>query len=642
MQKEAVDTMLRLLPGRVCHFDGSEYPLPIKATFLGDNEIDLSSLRLQLTEKRACDVKELLKPLLLAAELYEACREDKSAFFITDHAVQSYVFTGSKWKAGWVLVLGGDEQTELVEKLKRRNFVVFTDQPDIPDTFHIGNRDTSPIYFLQMMVRYGLVWGRICPGDDHEMGHFLEKDMPGFIIIYENLRPLKYLVALGLMKLGAPAVVPPIFPFAYGKWVAAGGIDEIVHQGIRFPNLRTRYYKDGIISLPDFCNPAFANEKVEGGRLYGGGENSFFCLRPAKQIERAVNVIGIPVEEIGIMVEIEHEHLSDDLALLIEQTALKSISFLPGVEAGEERGVFFLRTGGGIKLDSSRIGETVYWGIRLKYPRLEKIKVSFIYDLDLLKVEADEIRRYKAERRGNVDKMTEENTDELCMCTECRPFSLEHTCILTPDRIPMCASRSYFSVKASAYFGLSRVPYQRQREKDLPLKDVFKKGKVLDPQRGEYEGSNEVYRKLTGGKLQRVYLHSLRGYPHTSCGCFQNLAFWIEEVKGIGIMSRNSAAAAPNGQTWEMLANRAGGKQSEGITGVSFSYICSSNFLKGDGGIRNVVWVNSGLYKKISSRFLPGQKVATEKDMRTVEELREFLGVNGPPRIKHQAKGGTP
>ena len=77
-----------------------------------------------------------------------------------------------------------------------------------------------------------------------------------------------------------------------------------------------------------------------------------------------------------------------------------------------------------------------------------------------------------------------------------------------------------------------------------------------------------------------------------------------------------------------MLANFAGGKQNPGITGVSINYIRSSKFLKGDGGIKKVVWVDSDLYNQISFCFKKGQKVATEKDVHTIEELRNFLKSN--------------
>jgi CO dehydrogenase/acetyl-CoA synthase beta subunit len=42
--------------------------------------------------------------------------------------------------------------------------------------------------------------------------------------------------------------------------------------------------------------------------------------------------------------------------------------------------------------------------------------------------------------------------------------------------------------------------------------------------------------------------------PHTSCGCFQNLAFRIHGHDGLGIMKRGSAAVTPDGRTGEMLA----------------------------------------------------------------------------------------
>ena len=155
---------------------------------------------------------------------------------------------------------------------------------------------------------------------------------------------------------------------------------------------------------------------------------------------------------------------------------------------------------------------------------------------------------------------------------------------------------------------------------------IFDRGQVLDAARGEYEGCNEVYRHLTGGQLEQVFLHSLRRHPHTSCGCFQNLDFWIEEVSGIGIMSRDATAITPTGESWTMLANRAGGKQSSGIMGISLPYVRSPQFLRGDGGMANVVWVDSGLYLKLQRLFLPSQRVATEKDVRTLSELKTYLG----------------
>ena len=89
-------------------------------------------------------------------------------------------------------------------------------------------------------------------------------------------------------------------------------------------------------------------------------------------------------------------------------------------------------------------------------------------------------------------------------------------------------------------------------------------------------------------------------------------------------MSRGSKARSPDGRTWDMLANNAGGKQTDGITGVSNAYIKSKDFLRGDGGLGNVVWMDSKLYSDLSGIFKDGQYVATELNASTVD-LKEYL-----------------
>lgn len=626
MQEEAVRLLLEMLPDEVGEFEGSDFALPVKTTFLGDADLSLVALRRELEGRTGDDVKDLLAPVLLAAEQVEAAQADRHQYFLTDRTVQGMVFSGAKWRAGWALVLGGDDQAPLIDELKQRSFIVFTDRAGVPDTRYIGPRDTSPIYFLQLMVRYGLVWGRIAPGDDHEMGHFLERDMPGLIFVTEDLPPLKYLVTLGLMKLGAPAVVPSTFPFPYGHRIVADTVPDMLERGSQFENLRQRYFEDEIIALPEPANPAFANETFEPVTRLGGGEASFFCVRPATERSARFTVVGEPPSQIGVLVEIVAEGLDPDVAEIVEKAALKAVNYLPGVHGYERGGSFRLDLAEGVDLDAQKIGDVVYWGIRLQYPRLRDIGVTIIFDERTMARMSPSIKEYKAERRRLIDGMTDDKTEEYAACIECRPFSLEHTCILTPERIPMCASRTYSSVKAAARFGSDTIPWKRQTEQALPLRRVFNKGRLLDAERGEYEGVDRTYREMTRGRLERVYLHSLREHPHTSCGCFQALAFWIPEVEGIGIMLRNSEAVAPTGETWSTLANRAGGKQSPGIMGVSIAYIRSPQFLRGDGGIGNVVWVDGALQKRLSGLFRPDQRVATDRDVSSTDELRLFLG----------------
>lgn len=120
MQQTAVAQMLSLLPDRAQVFEDSQYPAPVRSTFLGAGDLSIPAFRAELLARQAGDVKDLLRPLLLGAELVEAAKSDKAQFFITDRVAQSLVFTGSKWRAGWALVLGGADQDALIGRLQER------------------------------------------------------------------------------------------------------------------------------------------------------------------------------------------------------------------------------------------------------------------------------------------------------------------------------------------------------------------------------------------------------------------------------------------------------------------------------------------------------------------------------------------
>jgi acetyl-CoA decarbonylase/synthase complex subunit beta len=374
--------------------------------------------------------------------------------------------------------------------------------------------------------------------------------------------------------------------------------------------------------MPEYCNAAYVNEAFEAAGT-SGSENTCFLLKKSAHAQARPEIVisdGVK-DHISVLVEVSDENLSPELEEIVEQAALKSVNYIHGVRAYEKKYRLFLETSDDT-FEPEKIGEAVMKGIRLQYPRLEDIRVSILPGSE---ESFNHAKKYKTKRAEYIAAMDEDNTGDFTVCVECRPFSLEHTCVVTPGRPPMCASRTYASIKAAGLFGSIVTPYQRPSEQDLPIRSVYQKGRAVDAQRGEYEGCNKVYDEFTRGKLKKVYLHSLRGHPHTSCGCFQNLAFWIEEVQGIGIMSRGSKAVAPDGSTWDMLANRAGGKQSDGITGVSTAYVQSKYFLRGDGGLANVVWTDSKLYDKLRE-FLPAaQKVATENNAASIEELKLFV-----------------
>jgi acetyl-CoA decarbonylase/synthase complex subunit beta len=205
--------------------------------------------------------------------------------------------------------------------------------------------------------------------------------------------------------------------------------------------------------------------------------------------------------------------------------------------------------------------------------------------------------------------------------------------VITPQRYANCGAISWFDGRAA-----SRVD---------PKGPIFRieVGQVLDPVKGEYSGANEAVKKKSLGEIERVWLYTAFGYPHTSCGCFEAVAFYIPEVDGLGIVHRDFKGVAVNGLPFSTLADStAGGRQVDGFHGLSIEYMRSPKFLQADGGWNRIVWMPSAV-KEMVGAFIPrevAEKIATERDATTIEELKRFLEEKEHPIVKRWVKVEEP
>jgi acetyl-CoA decarbonylase/synthase complex subunit beta len=146
--------------------------------------------------------------------------------------------------------------------------------------------------------------------------------------------------------------------------------------------------------------------------------------------------------------------------------------------------------------------------------------------------------------------------------------------------------------------------------------------------KGEYSGVNEIVKKKSLGEITKVWLYTAFGYPHTSCGCFEGVAFYIPEVDGFGIVHRGYKDVTVNGLPFSTLADStAGGRQVDGFHGISIEYMRSPKFLQADGGWKRVVWMPNEVKDRVKS-FIPAElvdKIATEAEAKTVDELKSYL-----------------
>jgi acetyl-CoA decarbonylase/synthase complex subunit beta len=145
--------------------------------------------------------------------------------------------------------------------------------------------------------------------------------------------------------------------------------------------------------------------------------------------------------------------------------------------------------------------------------------------------------------------------------------------------------------------------------------------------------------------VNRVYLHSIFGHPHTSCGCFEAIAFYIPEVDGIGVVHRNFKGTTPFGIPFSTMAGQSGGgQQLEGFAGIAIEYVRSPKFFIADGGHERLVWLPKDLKERYYNDMPEGvrDKIATEEDATDLDTLKTYLEKVGHPVVSRWTKEEVP
>jgi acetyl-CoA decarbonylase/synthase complex subunit beta len=147
------------------------------------------------------------------------------------------------------------------------------------------------------------------------------------------------------------------------------------------------------------------------------------------------------------------------------------------------------------------------------------------------------------------------------------------------------------------------------------------------------------------GEVNQVWLYTAFDHPHTSCGCFEAVTFYIPEVDGLAVVNRSFKGAAVNGLPFSTIADSAaGGRQIDGFHGMSIEYMRSKKFFAADGGWNRIVWVPKEVKEKVKD-FIPADvvdKIATEDDAKNVDELKAFLKAKNHPVVARWAAEETP
>jgi len=350
---------------------------------------------------------------------------------------------------------------------------------------------------------------------------------------------------------------------------------------------------------------------------------------PLEEVEDGkVTIIGPDIKDLkeksnspfGILVKVAGKELERDLEAVVERRIHEYINFIEGFMHLNQRYDIQLRLtkksfqrGFNSFTFLAKVLERLY---KSELPIVEKIEFVFMTEGEKVKEMFGEAMKIWQERDARARGLSDEEVESFYGCTLCQSFAPTHICVITAQRYANCGAISWFDGRATA-----RVD---------PKGPVFTvpKGKCLDPIKGEYEGVNQVIREKSLGEIQRVWLYTAFGYPHTSCGCFEGCAFYIPEVDGFGLVDRNFRGETVNGLSFTTISDAtAGGRQVDGFHGVSVEYMRSKKFLQADGGWNRVVWLPKSVKERIKD-FIPTElvdKVATDEEVKNLDELKNFL-----------------
>lgn len=331
---------------------------------------------------------------------------------------------------------------------------------------------------------------------------------------------------------------------------------------------------------------------------------------------------------LGIMMQIQGEKLEKELEGVIERRTHELCNYVKGFMHLNQRDQIWCRVSkeakdAGFKLE--HLAKALSILFREEFPIIEAISVTILTDEAEVKSFLEIAKAQYEERDARARELSDEDVDVFYGCVMCQSFAPTHVCVVTPDRTALCGAINWFDCRAAA-----------KMDPEGPIFEI-EKGEILDDVKGEYENVNAVVADRSQGTFDRVYLHSVFEYPHTSCGCFEAVAFYLPELDGIGIVDRDFKGETPLGIPFSAMAGQcSGGKQVEGFTGLSLEYMRSPKFLQADGGYERIVWLPKEIKDSVIE-FIPEdmvEKIPTEEDVSSIKDIREFLEEKNHPILE--------
>ena len=307
---------------------------------------------------------------------------------------------------------------------------------------------------------------------------------------------------------------------------------------------------------------------------------------------------------LGILIEITGPELEEDIEGVIERRIHEYTNYIEGFMHLNQRYDIWVRVA---KKAYARgfttlayVGKVLIALLKNELPIIEQMQVTFFTDKESISARYAEAKAAYGARDARARGLTDDDVDVFYGCALCQSFAPSHVCVITPQRYTNCGAIGWFDGRAAA-----RID---------PKGPIFpiEKGEYLDPVRGEYTGSMRARRNDRSVPFTGSTCYSAFAYPHTSCGCFEGIAFYIPEVEGFGIVMRGYKDVTVNGLPFSTMADSTAERPGQTVSTGSRLNICDPPIPCRGRGICRIAWMPSGL-KDQMREFIPADLLVPDR-----------------------------
>jgi acetyl-CoA synthase len=562
-----------------------------------------------------------------------------------------------------IFLCGNSNGRTVIDQLREEGVEMGYDTYIVP----FGKDTISAIYPVGFATRSALTFGGLKPGQWRDILLYNKFRVFAFVLALGEVDDLKYAAAAGAISYGFPTiadtVIPEILPTGVTQYehvismpwneIEAENDTEraakLVQQAIEVRGVKIKITD---VPVPVAYGSAFEGEVVRRAdmRIEFGGKNSraFEYLRmvPMDDVEdHRIEVIGPGFEDVevggsmdlGFLIEVAGRKMQEDFEPVLERQVHYFINGASGIQHIGQRDIAWIRISKAAVdkgFDLKHFAEILYARFHADFGAIvDKVQIKIITDPEPHAKWLEKARVAYEFRNRRLADLTDDAVDTFYDCTLCQSFAPTHVCIVSPQRLGLCGAYNWLDCKAS-----------NQINPTGPNQPV-PKGKLIDPVKGYWTGTNETAVKNSQGTVTEVAMYSIMENPMTACGCFECIVMYIPEAEGVMVVSREDPSMTPAGMTFSTLAGMAGGGlQTPGVMGVGKFYLTSPKFISADGGFKRVVWMSSFLKESMAAELaavaeregVPDlvDRIADERKVTTVDELVDWI-----EEVKHPVLG---